>query len=88
MSPLRQAMLDAMELRAFAQRTREAYLHWAIELARYTHTSPEQLDAADLERFLLHLLREPNQRGQGRNIPPSRTGPALSFVTPCSHVIG
>lgn len=58
MSPLRQALLDAMELRAFAQRTREAYLHWAIELARHTHTSPEKLDAADLERFLLHLLRE------------------------------
>jgi integrase/recombinase XerD len=58
MSPLRQQMLDAMELRAFATRTREAYLHWAIELARHTQTAPEQLDAADLERFLLHLLRE------------------------------
>jgi integrase/recombinase XerD len=58
MSPLRQAMLDAMELRAFATRTREAYLHWAIELARHTRTAPEQLDATDLEHFLLHLLRE------------------------------
>lgn len=57
MSPLRQQMLDAMELRAFAQRTRETYLHWAIELARHTRRAPEQLDAADLERFLLHLLR-------------------------------
>lgn len=70
MSPLRQAMLDAMELRAFAQRTREAYLHWAIELARYTHTSPEQLDAADLERFLLHLLRE-------QHLSPSTCNQAL-----------
>lgn len=58
MTPLRQAMLDAMELRAFAQRTREAYLHWAFDLARHTHTPPEQLDAADLERYLLHLLRD------------------------------
>jgi len=58
MSLLRQAMLDAMELRAFADRTREAYVHWVVELARHTHTAPEQLDAVDLERFLLHLLRE------------------------------
>ncbi len=70
MSPLRQAMLDAMELRAFAHRTREAYLHWAIELARYTHTSPEDLDAADLERFLLHLLRE-------QHLSPSTCNQAL-----------
>jgi len=47
-----------MELRAFAQRTRETYLHWAIELSQFTHTRPELLDAADLERFLLHLLRD------------------------------
>ncbi len=70
MSPLRQQLLDAMELRAFAPRTREAYLHWAIELARHTHTSPEQLDAADLERFLLHLLRE-------RHLSPATCSQAL-----------
>lgn len=70
MTALRQAMLDAMELRAFAQRTREAYLHWAIELARHTHTSPDQLDAADLERFLLHLLRE-------RHLSPATCNQAL-----------
>ena len=58
MTRLRQALLDAMELRAFAQRTRETYLHWAIELSQFTHTRPELLDAADLERFLLHLLRD------------------------------
>jgi len=58
MTPLRQAMLDAMELRAFAPRTREAYLHWVIELANHTHTAPELLGPADLERFLLHLIRE------------------------------
>ena len=70
MTPLRQAMLDAMELRAFAQRTREAYLHWAIELARHTHTAPDQLDAADLERFLLYLLRE-------RHLSPATCNQAL-----------
>jgi site-specific recombinase XerD len=50
-------MLDAMELRGYAERTRETYLHWIIELARHTHASPDQLGAADLEAFLLYLRR-------------------------------
>ncbi len=58
MSPLRQRMLDAMELRGYAERTRESYLYWIVELARHTHTSPDQLGAADLENFLLHLRRD------------------------------
>ena len=73
MSPLRQAMLDAMDLRAFSERTHEAYLHWAIELARHTHTPPEQLDAADLERFLLYLLRE-------RHLAPATCNQALQAL--------
>ena len=58
MSPLRQQLIDALVLRNFALRTREVYLYWAIELARFTHASPDQLDTDDLERFLLHLLRD------------------------------
>lgn len=58
MSPLRQHMLDAMELRGFSKRTREAYLHWIVGLARHTHTSPDQLNSHDLEQFILYLLRE------------------------------
>lgn len=58
MTPLRQAMLDAMELRGYAQRTREVYLHWITELARYAHCSPDQLGTVDLEGFLLHLSRD------------------------------
>ena len=57
MSPLRQQMVDAMELRGFALRTREAYLHWVEDLARHTRTRPDQLDSAALEAYLLHLMR-------------------------------
>jgi site-specific recombinase XerD len=70
MTPLRQQLLDALELHGFAQRTREAYLHWAIELARATHTSPDQLEGPDIERFLLHLLRE-------RHLAPATCNQAL-----------
>ncbi len=66
-------MLDAMELRPFAQRTREAYLHWAIELARHTHTAPDQLVTADLETFILHLLRE-------RHLAPATCAQALQAL--------
>lgn len=58
MSPLRQQMVDAMELRGFALRTREAYLHWVEDLARHTRTRPDLLDQAALEAYLLHLMRE------------------------------
>lgn len=58
MTPLRQRMLDAMELRGFAQRTRQAYLYWITELARHSHQSPDRLGTAELEGFLLHLSRD------------------------------
>lgn len=58
MTPLRQQMLDAMELRGLAPRTRQVYLHWIVELSRHTHVSPDRLDSADLEAFLLHLSRD------------------------------
>lgn len=73
MSPLRQQLIDALVLRNFALRTREVYLYWAIELARFTHASPDQLDTDDLERFLLHLLRD-------RHLSPSTCNQARHAV--------
>lgn len=70
MTPLRQQLIDALELHGFALRTREAYLHWAIELARHTRTSPDLLDTPDIERFLLYLLRE-------RHLAPATCNQAL-----------
>ena len=44
MTPLGQRMLDALVLRGMAQRTQQS--------------SPEQLNAGEGQRYLLHLLRE------------------------------
>jgi site-specific recombinase XerD len=58
MTPLRQRMLDALELRAMAVRTREAYIDAVAKLARHYKRSPDQLSADEVQAYLLYLLRE------------------------------
>ena len=58
MTPLRQRMLDALVLRGMALRTQETYLDAVSGLARHYRRSPDQLDAEQVQRYLLHLLRE------------------------------
>ena len=58
MTPLRQRMLDALELRAMAVRTREAYIEAVARLAKHYGRSPEQLSAGEVQAYLLHLLRD------------------------------
>jgi site-specific recombinase XerD len=58
MTELRQQMNNAMLLRGFAERTRESYLYWVRALAKHYRRSPDQLDGAAIESFLLHLITE------------------------------
>ena len=58
MTPLRQRMLDALELRGHAARTREAYIDAVARLARHYRRSPDALSAEEVQGYLLHLLRE------------------------------
>lgn len=58
MKPLRQKMINAMILRGFSPRTQTSYLHWVADLAKHYHCSPDRLDAAQVESYLLHLLKE------------------------------
>jgi len=55
---LRQQMHDAMVLRGLAPRTRQTYLACVIALANYYHRSPDHLDTAEIQRYLLHLIEE------------------------------
>jgi len=57
-TPLRQAMVDAMILRGFAERTQEAYVACVFALARHYRESPDQLDGPQLQSYLLHLITE------------------------------
>ncbi|MBN8508018.1 MAG: site-specific integrase [Burkholderiales bacterium] len=58
MTPLRQRMLDALELRGMAARTRESYIDAVARLARHYGRSPDALSAEQVRQYLLHLLRE------------------------------
>ena len=58
MTPLRQRMLDALQLRGLSDRTSDAYLYAVVRLARHYRRSPDALSAEEVQQFLLHLLRE------------------------------
>jgi len=58
MSTLRQRMTEAMILRGFAERTQETYLACVSHLAKHTGRSPDTLDTAAIQAYLLHLITE------------------------------
>ena len=58
MTELRRRMDDAMIVRGMADRTRETYL-WAVTgLATFYHRSPDQIADAEVQAYLLHLIRD------------------------------
>lgn len=58
MTPLRQRMLDALELRGMAARTQDSYIDAVARLARHYKRSPAALSAEEVQGYLLHLLRD------------------------------
>lgn len=55
MTPLRQRMIEDMQLRGFSPRTQEAYLHAVRSLAAHFHTAPDRLSEQDLRQYFLYL---------------------------------
>lgn len=76
MSPLRQRMLDALQLRGMAKRTQEAYIDAVARLARHYRCSPGKLDSQQVQTYLLHLLRA---RGLSRSTV-NQAGCAFRFL--------
>lgn len=58
MTPLRRQMLDAMTVRGFAARTQEAYVEALARMAPYFKRSPAELSAAEIEAYMLYLVKE------------------------------
>ena len=54
-SPLRQRMIEDMNLRHFAANTQEAYIRAVEKLAKFLGRSPAAATVEDLRRFQLHL---------------------------------
>jgi len=58
MTDLRRRMEEAMVLRGLALRTRETYLTCVAALAKHYRRSPDELDATQIQAYLLHLIQE------------------------------
>ena len=57
-TPLRQKMIEDMQLHGFAARTQEAYLLAVSQLARHFRKSPDQINEEELRQYFLYLIEE------------------------------
>ncbi len=58
MTPLRQAMIEAMTQRGFSVRTHRSYLAAVSGLANYYHRSPDQLSTAQVQAYFVYLVQQ------------------------------
>ena len=57
MSPLRQRMLEDMQLRRFSPHTVEAYLRAVVKLAQFYNRSPDRISKEEVRAFLVDLVK-------------------------------
>lgn len=55
MTPLRQRMIENLQLRGYSERTVHAYVHPVAQLARFYGRPPDQLNEEEVRQYLLHL---------------------------------
>jgi site-specific recombinase XerD len=58
MTELRKAMMEAMLLRGFSERTKESYIQGVRGIAAHYHLSPDCLSDEQVRRYLIYLLEE------------------------------
>lgn len=58
MTPLRQRMIEDMQLRGLSPRTQKSYLRCVRELAKYYNRSPDEITEEEIRSFFLHLKNE------------------------------
>ncbi len=58
MTPLRQKMMEDMQLRGLSARTQETYVRVVRQLAEYYHRPPDQISEAELRQYFLYLKNE------------------------------
>src|SRR5690242_8305262 len=73
MTPLRQHMIETMQLRGLAPRTQDSYLSAVQQLALYYHKSPDTITEDDLRQYFLFLIVD-------RQLAPNSTNVALNAI--------
>ena len=58
MTPLRQRMIEDMQLRNLGSETQRAYLHYITGLARFYQIGPDHLGLEELREYQLYMLNE------------------------------
>ena len=58
MSPLRQRMIEDMQLRNLSPQTQKAYLHYITGLARFYQVSPQELNLEELREYQLYMVND------------------------------
>jgi integrase/recombinase XerD len=58
MTPLRQKLIEDMQLRGLAERTQQSYVTAVSQLAAYYGKSPAQITEAELRQYFLYLKNE------------------------------
>ena len=79
MTPLRQRMIEDMQIRNLAPHTQRAYLQYVSQFARYFHKSPDLLGPAEIRAFQLYLTRD-------RQLATSSVGIAVAAIHPAARM--
>ena len=67
MTPLRQKMIEDMQLRGKSKRTQESYVRVVRQLAEHYGKPPDQLNDEELRQYFLYLQNERHlSRASGR----------------------
>ena len=71
MTPLRQRMLDAMLQRGFASGTQTVYVNAIAQMARYYWRDPAGYSAAEVQAYLLHMVKDQHLTYSTMNVTAS-----------------
>ena len=68
MTPLRQRMIEDLQLRGLAAKTQDAYLRAVRQLAEHYHKSPDLITKEELRLYFLYLKNDKQVSRSGFNI--------------------
>ena len=68
MTPLRQKMIEDMQLYRLASSTQDSYLRSVTGLAKYYKKSPDKIEEDELKKYILYLVNERGLRWSSINI--------------------